>query len=329
MQPFRVPVGMHRDNRARLVALFALDNASAAEGAGCVLLFRGGEQGTRYETDHEPLFRQESFFAHLFGVTEAGCYATIHVPSGKSTLFVPRLPEAYAVWMGTIQPASFFADKYGVDAALYVDELAAFLTADPAVVASTVAAPALHTLHGLNSDTGESGPPLPSFEGFTQLPSTATRLRAAAVEVRVLKSEAEVAVLQRVNDIASDAHLAVMRLAKPGMAEFQLESLFLHHCYYHGGCRMAAYTGICGCGPSGAVLHYGHAGAPNDRECGDGEMMLLDMGVEHRCYCCDITCSFPVASSGKFTDDQRFVFETVRVCTRAGGGDLGGWAVNP
>ena len=52
------------------------------------------------------------------------------------------------------------------------------------------------------------------------------------------KSDAEIELLQRVNDVASDAHLAVMRLAKPGMAEFQLESSFLHHCYYNGGCRM-------------------------------------------------------------------------------------------
>ncbi len=43
------------------------------------------------------------------------------------------------------------------------------------------------------------------------------------IQVRVLKSPAEVEILQKVNDVASDAHLAVMHHAKPGMAEFQLE----------------------------------------------------------------------------------------------------------
>ena len=142
-------------------------------------------------------------------------------------------------------------------------------------------------------------------------------LRRLAVENRVIKSDAEVALLQRVNDIASDAHMEVMRGAKPGMFEFQLESLFLHHCYYNGGCRMAAYTAICGCGPQGATLHYGHAGAPNDQQVKDGDMLLLDMGTELRCYCCDITCSFPCSSSGKFTADQRMVFDTVTACQRA------------
>lgn len=40
--------------------------------------------------------------------------------------------------------------------------------------------------------------------------------------------------------------------------------------------------------------------------------MLCDMGVELRCYCCDITCSFPIAD--KFSADQTFMFETVALC---------------
>lgn len=39
-------------------------------------------------------------------------------------------------------------------------------------------------------------------------------------------------------------------------------------------------------------------------------MLLLDMGGEYHCYASDITCSFP--ANGKFSDDQRMVFETVR-----------------
>lgn len=46
---------------------------------------------------------------------------------------------------------------------------------------------------------------------------------------------------------------------------------------------------------------------PNFR---DNDMLLLDMGGEYHCYSSDITCSFP--ANGKFSDDQRMVFETVR-----------------
>ena len=84
-----------------------------------------------------------------------------------------------------------------------------------------------------------------------------TTLYPELVECRVIKSQAEIALLAYVNAVSSDAHLAVMAGAKPGMAEFQLESTFLHHCYFHGGCRHVAYTSICACGPNNAVLHYG------------------------------------------------------------------------
>jgi len=314
MPQYRIPNSLYKDNRGRLVELFSKEAPEAAAGDGSVLLFKGGNQEERYDTDHEPVFRQESFFAHLFGVTEADCYAVIEVPSGKTTLFIPRLPAEYAVWMGPIHPPESFQTKYGVDAVLFVDEVPAWLKAHAAVAASSADKPAIHTIYGENSDSGNSGPPLPDFEGFEALNSTHAVLRRVAVEVRVHKSPAEVAVLQKVNDIASDAHMATMAHAKPGMVEFQLESMFRHHCYYNGGCRLAAYTSICGCGPNAAVLHYGHAGAPNDRTCLEGEVMLSDQGCELRCYSCDITCSYPISSTGKFTADQRFIFDTVALC---------------
>ncbi len=52
----------------------------------------------------------------------------------------------------------------------------------------------------------------------------------------------------------------VMQACRPGLMEYMLESTFLHHCYARGGCRHAP---ICASGPNGAILHYGHAGAPN------------------------------------------------------------------
>jgi Xaa-Pro dipeptidase len=57
------------------------------------------------------------------------------------------------------------------------------------------------------------------------------------------------------------------------------------------------------------VLHYGHAGAPNDCPLKDGMIGLLDMGAEYHCYCADITCSYPI--NGKFTEDQKGIYQGV------------------
>ena len=37
-----------------------------------------------------------------------------------------------------------------------------------------------------------------------------------------------------------------MRNVRPGMKEFEMESLFQHLCYSRGGCRNVSYTCICG-----------------------------------------------------------------------------------
>lgn len=65
------------------------------------------------------------------------------------------------------------------------------------------------------------------------------------------------------------------------MMEFMGESVFLHHCYYEGGCRNVSYTCICGSGDNSAILHYGHAAAPNDKPINDGDMCLFDMGANY------------------------------------------------
>lgn len=74
--------------------------------------------------------------------------------------------------------------------------------------------------------------------------------------------------------------MAVMRSLKCGLKEYQMESVFRHWCYYHGGARHMSYTCICAAGGNGSTLHYGHAGAPNSKTIEETDMCLFDMGGE-------------------------------------------------
>lgn len=58
-----------------------------------------------------------------FGVPEAGCLGAVEVSSGAAHLFVPRLPESYAVWMGPLTTLEEFSRKYGIPNVHYVDEV--------------------------------------------------------------------------------------------------------------------------------------------------------------------------------------------------------------
>lgn len=51
----------------------------------------------------------------------------IDIDRQTSVLFVPRLPEEYAVWMGEIHPPKHFKEKYDVDVCMYTDEIDSYL----------------------------------------------------------------------------------------------------------------------------------------------------------------------------------------------------------
>ncbi|XP_006648470.1 xaa-Pro dipeptidase [Oryza brachyantha] len=302
--PPEVPMELHAGNRDRLVdALRAHLSPSGRPLHGLVLL-QGGEEQTRYCTDHLELFRQESYFAYLFGVREPGFYGAVDIVSGESILFAPRLPADYAVWMGEIKPLPYFKDRYKVNMVFYVDEIAQVLQDR----FSGHGKPLLFVLYGKNTDSGNYSKPA-SFEGMEKFDSDLSTLHPILTECRVIKSDMELDLIQYANDVSSEAHIEVMRRARPGMKEYQLESIFLHHAYMYGGCRHCSYTCICATGENSSVLHYGHAAAPNDRTLNDGDMALMDMGAEYNYYGSDITCSYPI--NGKFNRNQAIVYNAV------------------
>ena len=60
---------------------------------------------------------------YMFGVKEPGCYGLVDLDTGNTTLFVPRLPEEYAVWMGRLLTLEDFKGNYEVECVNYVDEV--------------------------------------------------------------------------------------------------------------------------------------------------------------------------------------------------------------
>ena len=86
-----VPMAMHAESRAKLVA------AMRAAGHAGVVVLQGGEAACRDDTDHELDFRQESYFHYLFGVREPEWWGAIDLATGAATLFMPRLPDTYAI----------------------------------------------------------------------------------------------------------------------------------------------------------------------------------------------------------------------------------------
>lgn len=298
-----IPVSLHATNRKRLC-----EQLKKLKGvpAGAMVLLQGGEQSQRYCTDTDVVFRQESYFHWTFGVLEPDCFGAVEVDTACAILFFPHLPPEYAIWMGKIHGQEHFKEKYEVDEVYYTDEIAEVLQEKSPSV--------LLTLRGLNSDSGHYCREA-AFDGISKFKVDSKILHPEIAECRVFKTPQELEVMRYVNRVSSEAHKEVMKRVRPGMTEFEMESLFQHFCYSQGGCRHMSYTCIGASGHNCATLHYGHAGAPNDKKIYDGDMCLFDMGGEYYCYTSDITCSFP--ANGKFTDDQRNIYEAVYKASRA------------
>ncbi len=123
-------------------------------------------------------------------------------------------------------------------------------------------------------------------------------------EMRLRKSTDEIATMRQAAAITREAHLRAMRLARPGMHEYEIDAELLHVFRKHGSER-PAYESIVGSGPNATILHY-RAGA---RQINDGELLLIDAGCEYDYYASDVTRTFPV--NGKFSAEQRAIYDVV------------------
>lgn len=135
------------------------------------------------------------------------------------------------------------------------------------------------------------------FEGFEEL-------RPLIAEQRVLKTSAEIALIEHAGKISGLAHQRLMQTCKPGMHEYQLEASFLESCVASGA-RFMAYPSIVAAGKNACILHY----TRNEDVLKADQLVLVDAGAEVEGYASDITRTFPVG--GRFSPEQKAVYEVV------------------
>ncbi|VDK42756.1 unnamed protein product [Taenia asiatica] len=311
---------LHRINRSRLCQrlqnIWLTNEAPTETLNGVYVLLQGGSLSFQGGSDVEYVFRQESYFHWAFGGQEPYWYGAIEVATQRSVLFVPQVSDNDATFMGEIPSLNEIKTRYGVDETYYTRDVLFWMLY---CFIQLFNRSNLIVQHGLNSDSGENTVEA-LFDGIERFNVNNTVLHNEMSECRLIKTPQELEVMRHAVSVSSAAHRHLMRKVKPGMFQFQMESLFRHYCYVKGGCRHLSFPCIAATGRDGATIYYGYPTSPNDNRIHDGEMCLFDMGAEYYCYCSDITCSFPV--NGKFTPDQRLIYEAVLAAVRAVIGQL-------
>ncbi len=141
-------------------------------------------------------------------------------------------------------------------------------------------------------------------------------LKRVLDELRLVKSEWEIAQLQLAVDATVRGFedcVSELSLARAAgvRGERYLEGTFNRRARLEG--EGPAYAIIVGGGSHATTLHW----TENSGALNDGELVLLDMGVELKSlYCADVTRTLPV--SGAFTGIQRDVYSIVLRAQQAG-----------
>ncbi|MFC0189514.1 aminopeptidase P family protein [Fictibacillus aquaticus] len=123
-------------------------------------------------------------------------------------------------------------------------------------------------------------------------------------ELRVIKTEEEIEKIKEAIAITKDGIYNVLKNAKPGMMENQLEAHF-DFTLKSAGVKDFAFGTIAASGKNATVLHYEH----NNAKTNSGELVLLDLGAQKDYYNADISFTFPV--DGTFTPRQKEIYNIV------------------
>ena len=257
---------------------------------------------TRRNSDVDHLFRQNSDFMYLTGFNEPDAVLVLAPgnPNGDVSIFVHPRDPAREQWTGLRLGKTHAPEVLRVNQAFELSELR---SAMPALLEGR---DTVHTVWNVNKEfddqlrqwiSGLKGQRKPGPSQWVQLDLTLH-------ELRVMKSDLELEVMQQAANISVAAHEHVMQFCKPGITEQRLESELLYE-FSSRGARHVAYPCIVASGSNACIMHY----VENNRMIQDGDLVLIDAGCEVDCYASDITRTFP--SNGRFSSHQREIYQLV------------------
>ncbi len=130
------------------------------------------------------------------------------------------------------------------------------------------------------------------------------RLAPIMQELRAIKTAPEIDLIKKAGDITAKTFRRLLDFIEPGVWEFEIEAEICHE-FLRNRSRGPAFQTIVASGADSCTLHY----VQNDKQCRDGDLVLIDFGAEYANYAADVTRTLPV--NGRFTARQKEVYNAV------------------
>ena len=256
--------------------------------------------------DGSMAFRQNNDLFYLSGVDQEESILVIFpdavLPQYREILFLKETSEHILVWEGYKLTKEQAREQSGVPTIMWLESFKSVLPALMNEAENVFLNSNEHIRAVVEVETRDAR----FIKWIREAYPLHTYRRVAPIlhHLRAIKSAEEIRLMQKAADITGDAFRRLLGFVKPGVMEYEIEAEIFHE-FLRQGSRGPAYGSIIASGANACILHY----VSNDRECQDGDVMLLDFGAEYANYAADLSRSIPV--NGKFTKRQRDVYEAV------------------
>ncbi|MCC6369736.1 MAG: aminopeptidase P family protein [Bacteroidia bacterium] len=251
-------------------------------------------------------FRQNSDLFYLSGIDQEDTILVIFpdVKDGKhkEILFVKETSELIAIWEGAKLNKQQATEVSGVEHIYWFQDfkkvMQPFFTQAEHIYLNSNE----HTRRYIETETAQD-----RFNKRIRAEYPHHKYERSAPimhRIRAIKSTQEIDLIQKACDITEKGFRRLLKFIKPGVWEYEIEAELIHE-FIRNRSAGWAYGPIVASGKNACVLHY----VENNKQCKDGDVILLDVAAEYANYASDLTRCLPV--NGKFTKRQKEVYNAV------------------
>jgi Xaa-Pro aminopeptidase len=276
---------------------------------GEVMLFFSGESVRKTADENFPFFTNRNFL-YLTGVKQEQSALLLQKKGDlvSECLFVTKPDPEREIWAGrrfTDVEINGISGVEGVDDINNLSRLLEALFSSQQVMTLWLCFDALAPEHSVDPER-EFAQRVQNRHPHIGIKNSYPLLAA----MRKIKASEEIDAIRKAMQITEAGIRRLMRVARPGMMEYELEAEFNAELAAHGQ-RRTAFPSIIAGGERIFYLHYANPMST----LADGELILSDVGSTYDEYCTDISRVFP--ANGRFSERQAQIYRVAYAANRA------------
>ncbi|MGD8780936.1 MAG: aminopeptidase P N-terminal domain-containing protein [Ignavibacteria bacterium] len=259
-----------------------------------IAVFKGAELMNR-NSDIDYKFRQKSDFYYLTGIENPGMVFILSPQSDKEfVLFFNEVGFMQQLFTGKQPGLKEWMEIYGADTAYVMDEF------DKVFAKSVKGKDRIY--YCLGEDDFDEKVTSAINPDRSYKPSKLVDPRPIIHEMRLIKDDIEIEMLQKAINISCEALHESIKAIEPGMNESEVDGI-INYIFKKNGSHRHGFPPIVSSGENLVIAHY----QDNKSEMKDGDLAMMDIGAEYGYYSADVTRTVPI--NGKFTEEQKELYE--------------------